>query len=147
MIGPVDPVIAFQRERSLEEELFIDVPDAIPDPEGMELLKSPTDYTMELIDHFSSDPNSKGGWLPYQDSHEFRIRPGELTVIAGQNFAGKSAIMTQIMTNLIRPDNLFSDREEKYLLISPEFSPKINLARIVQQVVGNMPKEITAPEV
>jgi len=133
--------------KTLEEELFIDIPDVVPDPEGLEMLKSPTDYTSALIEHFESDPNSKGGWLPFSGSHEFRIRPGELTVIAGQNFAGKSAIMTQIMTNLIRPDNLFSDRNEKYLLISPEFSPKINLARIVQQIVGKMPRDITPPEV
>lgn len=133
--------------KTLEEELFIDVPEVLPDPESMELLKRPTEYATDLMDHFDSDPNSKGAWMPFSGSHEFRIRPGELTVIAGQNFAGKSAITTQIMTNLVRPDNLFSDRREKYLLISPEFSPKINLARIVQQIVGKMPGEITAQEV
>ena len=133
--------------KSLEQELFLDVPEVLPDPENLEMLKSPTDYALDLMDHFENDPNAKGGWMPFSGSHEFRIRGGELTVIAGANFAGKSAIMTQIMTNLIRPGNLFSDRDEKYLLISPEFSPKINLARIVQQILGKMPSEITAPEV
>ena len=51
------------------------------------------------------------------------------------------------MVNFIRPKNLFSDKDEKYLLISPEFSPKINLARIVQQVCGKLPVEITPQDI
>ena len=145
--GPDDPVVVAAREASLTDALFIDVPDRIEAPDDAEILRCPSSYASDLMEHFSGDPNNKGAWLPFSGSHEFRVRPGELSVIAGANFAGKSAIMTQIMANIIRPNNLFSDREEKYLLISPEFSPRINLARIVQQIIGKMPVDITEPEI
>ena len=146
-MAPVNPTVEFERQKALEESLFLDVPDDVGQPEDIEILRSPASFAAELMEHFSSDPNSKGGWLPFSGTHEFRIRPGELTVVAGANFAGKSAFLTQMMVNIVRPDNKFSDRDEKYLLISPEFSPKINLARLVVQIVGKLPKDITDQDV
>ena len=96
---------------------------------------NPLHYREELVEHFTGDPHKKGTALPWQCMDGLRVRPGEILLWAGANFHGKSAILTQCMTQWMREDH-------KILLISPEFSPTLNLSRIVQQILGQMPGEI-----
>jgi len=101
---------------------------------------NPLAYRESLVEHFKGDPNAKGSGLPWDCMAGLRIRPGEVTLVAGQNFAGKSAVLTQCISEWIREDH-------KVLLISPEFSPELNLARIVQQVIGKSPAHIEEADV
>jgi len=132
---------------SLEESLFIDI-DTI-DLEKYRYhkheIRNPLHYRESLVQHFLSDPNKHGAILPWESGSELKFRQGELTCWSGQNFHGKSAVMTQTLLNFMREGR--SSREEKVLLISPEFSPELNLARIVQQVVGKPAGQITEADV
>ena len=101
---------------------------------------NPLMYREELVTFFEGDPNAKGSAMPYDQLDGFRIREGEITVVASSNFAGKSSIMTQCATQWMRQD-------KKILLISPEFSPATNLSRLVQQVIGKTPRDITEADV
>lgn len=107
-------------------------------------LKSPAGYTTALMDHFESDPNEAGCYLSWPASHALKFRPGEITLWSGANFAGKSALLTNAMLYWLRG---YSDKKEKFLLISPEFSPVMNLARLVQQICAKLPGQITGPDV
>ena len=101
---------------------------------------NPLMYREELVEHFQGDPNRKGLAMPWEQMDGFRVRPGEVTVAAAANFAGKSSLMTQCATQWMRGDT-------KILLISPEFSPATNLSRLVQQVCGKQPADITEADV
>ena len=103
-------------------------------------ITNPLAYRDALVEHFSGDPNKKGESLPWDCMNGLKIRPGEVTLVAGQNFAGKSALLTQCITQWVRGN-------QKVLLISPEFSPELNLARIVQQVAGKLPVDIEEADV
>ena len=50
--APEDPVVAWERRQELEESLFLEMPEELEIPKGVELLRDPTSFTMELIDHF-----------------------------------------------------------------------------------------------
>jgi len=103
-------------------------------------LVNPLYYREELVEHFSGNPHTKGSALPWNCMDGVRIRPGEVILWAGANFHGKSAILTQCMTQWMRDSH-------KVLLISPEFSPTLNLSRLVQQILGKLPVEITESDV
>ena len=103
-------------------------------------IMSPMYYRETLVQHFLSDPNKKGHTLPWDSMENVRVREGEVSLWAGANFAGKSALLTQCMTHWMRTG-------DKILLISPEFSPELNLARIVQQVIGKTPGKINEADV
>ena len=124
--------------------LYLDVPDETLDkyrgiPHKFEIT-NPLKYREELVEHFQGDPNKKGLSMPWEALDQFKVREGEITLLAAQNFAGKSAIMTQCATQWMR-DNT------KVLLISPEFSPALNLSRLVQQIMGKPPGQINEIDV
>ena len=96
---------------------------------------NPLHYREELVEHFTGDPHKKGSALPWHCMDGLRVRPGEILLWAGANFHGKSAILTQCMTQWMKEDH-------KVLLISPEFSPTLNLSRLVQQILGQLPVDI-----
>ena len=107
-------------------------------------LRKPLHYREEVTQHFTGDPNSKGAWLPWESMDAVRFRNGEVSLWGGQNFSGKSALITQSMLHWLRGNSSY---RERMLLISPEFSPALNLARIVQQCVGKMPVNINEADV
>ncbi len=133
--------------RSLEEELFLDVNEIDLDKyrNHKHEIRNPLFFREELVKHFSSDPNEKGAPLPWSSMSSMKFRIGEVSVWSGQNFHGKSALLTQCLTSWMRDG--YSDKKEKILLISPEFSPAANLARIVQQVIAKSPGEIIEADV
>ena len=110
-------------------------------------LVNPLFYREDLVQHFVDDPNEKGGRLPWDSLDGFRVRDGECSLWSGANFAGKSALLTQVMTHLLRGSDKTGAKKEKCILISPEFSPTLNLSRIVQQVIGKTPRQISEADV
>lgn len=57
----------------------------------------------------------------------FRFRPGEVTILAGENFSGKSEVCGQITVDLMA-------QGERACVASMEFNPEGWIARIMQQV-------------
>jgi len=134
-------------ERTLEEELFLDLDQVDLDSyaEIRHELQTPANYTSKLMDFFESNPNEKGCFLPFPSSSGLRFRGGELSLWSGQNFHGKSALLTQAMLYFLRDG--YSDKKEKFLVISPEFDPMRNIARWVQQICAKLPGQIEGSDV
>ncbi len=128
--------------------LFIDIDDIDLDAyrELKHEIRNPLSFREDLVAHFESDPNERGAFMPFPSSHQMKFRPGEVTCWSGQSFAGKSAILTQCLLYWLRGSG-WSDRENKILLISPEFSPTINIARMIQQATAKLPGQIREPDV
>ena len=137
----------YERQLALEKSLFLDLDDVNLDDyaETKHELKSPGQYTTALMDHFEKDPNEQGCILPWPSASPLRFRPGEVTLVSGQNFHGKSALLTQAMLWWMREG--FSDKKEKFLVISPEFDPMRNIARWVRQIVAKLPGQIEGSDV
>jgi len=104
-------------------------------------VKSPLAYREDLVDFFSTDPHKRGLKLPWDNMSEMRIREGELVIYAGANGHGKSALLGQCITQWMRQEG------QKFLLVSPEFDPVQNIARLVQQITGLLPGQIREPEI
>ena len=109
-------------------------------------IRNPLSFREGLVEHFESDPNERGAYMPFPSSHRMKFRQGEVSMWGGANFAGKSAMLTMCLLYWLRGDR-WSDREEKILLISPEFSPTINIARMIQQACAKLPGQIAEPDV
>jgi twinkle protein len=60
----------------------------------------------------------------------FELRPGELSVWAGESGSGKSMMISQIMAHLLRG-------EDKVLIASLEMRPEETLRRMITQCAGN----------
>lgn len=95
-------------------------------------LRSPKSFADEVVDLLCGEKSREGAELPFRSTHgNFRFRPSECTIWAGQNGGGKSALLTMSALHWLQPGS--SNREEKILLISPEMTPQQNLGRLVRQ--------------
>ena len=90
-------------------------------------IRSASDFTDEVMDYYLSGEKLKGIKLPFKYfDTKFRLRPEEMTVLAGINGAGKSLLASQIMLSSM-------EQGYKCLAISLEMSPKSQLARMWRQ--------------
>ena len=137
----------YERQLALEKSLFLDLDDVNLEDyaEVKHELKSPSQFATSLMDHFASDPNLQGCSLPWPSATPLKFRSGECSLWSGQNFHGKSALLTQAMLWWMREG--FSDKKEKFLVISPEFDPMRNIARWVQQITAKLPGQIEGSDV
>ena len=127
-----------------EDWMYLEIPDdsldKYRDIVHKNNLMNPLHYREALVQHFAGDPNSKGLSMPWESMDGLKIREGEVSVWSGQNFHGKSAVLTQCLTHFMRSG-------EKVLLCSPEFAPEISIARMIQQICGKAPKDINEIDV
>ncbi len=90
-------------------------------------IRSASDFTDQVMDYYMSGERLTGIKLPFRYfDNKFRLRPEEMTVLAGINGAGKSLLASQIMLSAMEQGN-------KCLSISLEMSPKAQLARMWRQ--------------
>jgi len=145
MIGNSELKTEYQNE--LEKGLFLDLDNVnLSDyHEVRHEIKSPANFTTALMDHFEKDPNQHGCVLPWPSASNLRFRSGEVSLWSGQNGHGKSAMLSQAMLWFMRDG--WSDKKEKFLVISPEFDPMRNIARWVQQIVAKLPGQIEGSDV
>lgn len=64
-------------------------------------IKRPDEYTKEVVDYFTNDPSLRGWPTPWTPSLEWRLRPGELTILTGYSSHGKTALLNQLMVHLL----------------------------------------------
>lgn len=84
-------------------------------------------FVGDVLDRFLNGTHYTGIKLPFPQFDElFRLRDGELTVLAGINGAGKSMFAGQCMIHAM-------DQGYKCLSISLEMSPSSQVARMVRQ--------------
>ena len=93
-------------------------------------VKPASEFLDELISFFNSDSVYAGAGLPWPKTHEqFRLRPGEVTLLAGFNGSGKSLVLGQIMLHLLK--------DQKVCIASLEMKPVTTLARMCRQSLGS----------
>ena len=104
--------------------------DKYEDPELIDKIRPAVDYYSELIDFMYGEQKTTGLELPWPATRDkFRLRPGELTLWAGENGSGKSLILTQVMLSVIRQGG-------KVVIASLELHPKETLKRMACQHSG-----------
>ena len=90
-------------------------------------IRSASEFTDQVMDYYMSGEKLKGIKLPFRDfDKRFRLKPDEVTVLAGINGAGKSLLASQILLHA-------GDQGYKSLSISMEMSPKAQLSRMWRQ--------------
>jgi len=110
--------------------------DRYEDPELIDKIKPAEDYYSEVIEHMFGEKEEHGLELPWPNAKDkFRLRPGELTVWAGENGSGKSLILTQSMLSVIR-------QNANVVIASLELHPVETLKRMACQHVDIREQEI-----
>lgn len=90
-------------------------------------VRGSSEFISDVLDRFLNGTNFSGIKLPFAEfDNLFRLREGELTVLAGINGAGKSMLASQIMLNAMEQDY-------RCLSISLEMSPTAQVARMIRQ--------------
>lgn len=95
---------------------------------------SPNAFRDETLEWIANRNNLLGCTLPCLNDSDFRIIPGTLCVWAGTNGHGKSALVQQFGLWWAAGRN--TDRKEKVLFWSPEMACKVQIERMVKQVLG-----------
>lgn len=94
-------------------------------------LKPVDHYRAKVVDIFTGQAQDAAGhptpWAKVGD--RFRFRSSEVTVLAGENFSGKSEVCGQFTVDLM-------SRGERACVASMEFNPETWIARIMQQVAA-----------
>ena len=96
-----------------------------------------SEYAEDVIARmYQTDAASVGCRLPWSKTEElFRIRPGEVTLWPGINGHGKSMVVGQVMTSLMR-------QSQRVCIASMEMKPVATMTRICRQACGtNLPSE------
>lgn len=94
-------------------------------------IRKPNDFMEETIDYFESGGMMQGSALgfPLHQDKAFRFQDRQVTAWSGFNGHGKSMFLNQVLLHFILDEN------QPCLMISPEMSPKMQLARWVRQFV------------
>lgn len=100
---------------------------SISEEEVRRRMRPTSDFMSDVIDRYINGTHHTGIKLPFKSFDSlFRLRPGELTVLAGINGAGKSLLASSIMLHAV-------DQGYNCASISLEMSPESQVARMVRQ--------------
>ena len=109
-------------------------------------IASPAKFKDSVVDLFCGEKSRAGASLPFTACEgNFRFRPGECTIWAGQNGAGKSSLLTMCALHWL--NHRASIVDEKILVISPEMTPEQNLGRLVRQMLCKHPDDMGPEEI
>lgn len=91
-------------------------------------ISKPSDFMDEILARLNGDISTAGEKLPWNKTHgKVALRPGEVSIWAGINGHGKSALLGQVCAwNLHTP----------WLIASMEMKPSATMARMVRQMSG-----------
>jgi len=95
---------------------------------------SPNNFRDETLKWIENRNNKSGCRIPCLMDTDLRIIPGTLSVWAGINGHGKSALIQQFC--LWWADGKYTDKEEKVLFWSPEMAIHVQIERMVKQSLG-----------
>jgi twinkle protein len=98
--------------------------------EDIASIKTASDFASQVNEFFNGDSTSNGISLPWSKvADQFHIRKGELTLWSGINGHGKSMVLGQVITHLMKVG-------QKCCIASFEMHPYKTLARMTRQVAG-----------
>lgn len=97
------------------------------DEKHRQLVKPMSRWRDEVVQMLLCPPGQRGRVLPWVKTEPlFRLRPGELTIWAGENRAGKSALLNMVAMAL-------AAQTERILIISLEMKPTDTIDRALRQ--------------
>jgi twinkle protein len=92
-----------------------------------QLVRPMSQWRDEVVQMLHCPPAQRGRVLPWPKADSvFRLRPGELTIWAGENRAGKSALLNMITRGL-------AAQGEKIMIVSLEMKPTDTIDRALRQ--------------
>jgi len=95
---------------------------------------SPNNFRDQTLSWIENRNKKSGCKIPCLKDTDLRILPGTLSVWAGVNGHGKSALVQQFC--LWWADGRYTDKDEKILFWSPEMAFHIQIERMVKQALG-----------
>ncbi len=95
---------------------------------------SPNNFREETLSWIENRNQKSGCQLPCLNKTDLRIIPGSMTVWAGVNGHGKSALLQQFC--LWWAAGKYTDKDEKVLFWSPEMAFHVQIERMVKQTLG-----------
>ena len=97
------------------------------DDELRQLVKPLSQWRDEVVKMLLCPPAQRGKVLPWPKADSlFRLRPSELTIWAGENRAGKSALLNMVTMGL-------AAQGERILIVSLEMKPSDTIDRALRQ--------------
>jgi twinkle protein len=109
---------------NLDLSRYLDTP---PDAAN---IKPASNWCQDVIDRFYSDNPDPGARLPWRKTHaHIKLRPGEVSIWAGINGHGKSALLNQVMVGVMT-------QGEKVCIASMEMKPVQTMHRMSRQAIG-----------
>lgn len=104
--------------------------DRYEDPELVDKILPAMSYHADLIESMFGEKKITGLSLPWPSAYEkLRLRPGELSVWAGENGDGKSLVLSQVMTGVMQ-------QAGRVAIASLELHPIETLKRMACQYQG-----------
>ena len=95
---------------------------------------SPNNFREETLEWIENRNKKSGCQLPCLKETDLRIIPGSMSIWAGVNGHGKSALVQQFC--LWWAAGRFTDKPEKVLFWSPEMAFHVQIERMVKQTLG-----------
>lgn len=109
----------------------IDFDAYLQEPDESAKVRPASDWRQEVIQHFDMPPEARGCALPWSKTNRvFRLRPHEVTLWAGFNGHGKTAVLSQVVKSLMAQGELVC-------IASMEMRPEATMARMVRQATGD----------
>lgn len=113
------------RDTSVDFEAYMKARD-----EDIGKVKDAKSFREDLHEEFFGEEEMRGLHLPWREAgHDFRIRPGEVTLWAGYNGHMKSMVTGYVMMHLLH-------QGQKACIASFEMKPRKTLRRMATQAVG-----------
>jgi len=104
---------------------------AFTEPENVHQVRSADRFKKKTLDILTHKNKAVGCPLPWSKTRDvIELRPGELSIWSGYKGHGKSALLSQAMLGCMK-------RNQRVLILSPEFRPEEVLARKVRQESGS----------
>ena len=111
----------------------IDFHQYLHETDAMTKVKKASDYVDDLKARLRTKVKAKVTYLPWEGTQaNFEFRKGEVTLWAGQNGHGKSAVTSQVALSLI-------GQQEKVCIASFEMKPATTLQRMARMWIGMNP--------
>lgn len=106
----------------------VDLDRYLKDGPAVTKVKPASAFLAQLLSTFREDTEGRWGHLPFKKTlDQVRLRPGEVSIWAGINGDGKSALLGQVVLGLIA-------KGERACIASLEMKPERTLQRMARQV-------------
>lgn len=111
----------------LIRDTVVDFDKYLKAPQEAAHVKPASNWCQAVIDRLYGEESRRGAYLPWTKTHSYiRLRPAEVSLWAGVNGHGKSALLNQVMLSAMA-------QGERVCIASMEMQPAATMARMSKQ--------------